>query len=80
MSRTVNFKKKINFNEKGGIFSPKKYDFIGNFITEIKVSDPSADIKREIAIMKKLNHPNVIKLYEVIQDPEKDKLYMSIFH
>ena len=32
---------------------------------------------REIAIMKKLNHPNVIKLHEVIDDPEEDKLYLS---
>lgn len=39
--------------------------------------DPIEDIKREIAIMKKLNHPNVIKLYEVIQDTEKEKIYMS---
>ena len=30
----------------------------------------------EIAIMKKLNHPNVIKLHEVIHDDNKDKLYM----
>lgn len=27
--------------------------------------------------MKKLNHPNVIKLYEVIENPDHDKLYMS---
>lgn len=29
-------------------------------------------------MVKKLqvNHPNVVKLYEVIDDPEHDKLYM----
>lgn len=27
------------------------------------------DIKREIAIMKKLSHPNVLKLFEVLDDP-----------
>ena len=26
--------------------------------------------------MKKLNHPNVIKLHEVIHDDSKDKLYI----
>ena len=28
--------------------------------------------------MKKLNHPNLIKLHEVIDDPETEKLYMGI--
>lgn len=28
------------------------------------------DVKREIAIMKKLKHPNVLKLYEVLDDPK----------
>lgn len=26
--------------------------------------------------MKKLNHENVIKLYEVIENPDNDKLYL----
>jgi len=30
----------------------------------------------EIAIMKKIDHPNVVKLYEVIDDPNNDKLYL----
>lgn len=35
------------------------------------------DIKREIAIMKKLSHPNVLKLFEVLDDP-KVKIYLLI--
>ena len=31
---------------------------------------------REIAIMKKLSHPNVVQLIEVIDDPELDELYL----
>ena len=27
--------------------------------------------------MKKLDHPNVVKLEEVVDDPEEDNLYMS---
>lgn len=34
-------------------------------------------IKKEIAVMKKLDHPNVIRLHEILDDEEKDKLYMG---
>jgi [calcium/calmodulin-dependent protein kinase] kinase len=33
-------------------------------------------IREEIAIMKKLNHPNVVSLIEVLDDPDEDSLYM----
>ena len=33
-------------------------------------------IEREIAVMKKLKHRNVVPLYEVIDDPDSKKLYM----
>ncbi|WEW56477.1 serine/threonine protein kinase [Emydomyces testavorans] len=33
-------------------------------------------IKQEIAIMKKLNHPNLVSLFEVLDDPTEDSLYM----
>jgi len=35
-------------------------------------------VLREIAVMKKLHHPNVVKLYEVIDDPERDELYLVL--
>lgn len=35
-------------------------------------------IKEEIAIMKKLNHPNVVSLIEVLDDPQEDSLYMVL--
>lgn len=44
----------------------------------MKIKDALQDVMREIAIMKKLDHPNVIKLYEVIDDPETDKLFLSM--
>ncbi len=34
------------------------------------------DVEKEIAIMKKLNHPNVVNLIEVLDDPSNDKLYI----
>lgn len=33
-------------------------------------------IREEVAIMKKLNHPNLVQLLEVLDDPEEDSLYM----
>ena len=39
--------------------------------------NPLQKIYREIAIMKKLDHPNVVKLTEVLDDPEDDNLYMG---
>ena len=33
------------------------------------------DIRREIAIMKKLMHPNVLRLFEVLDDPNVRSLY-----
>ncbi len=38
---------------------------------------PPGQVYQEIAIMKKLDHPNVVKLVEVLDDPEQDNLYMG---
>jgi [calcium/calmodulin-dependent protein kinase] kinase len=33
-------------------------------------------IRREIAIFKKVHHPNVVRMKEIIDDPEQSKLFM----
>lgn len=35
-------------------------------------------IRREIAVMKKIDHPNLVSLYEVLDDPDSDALYLVI--
>ena len=41
------------------------------------VVNPLDHVYQEIAILKKLNHPNVVKLVEVLDDPGEDNLYMG---
>ena len=43
-----------------------------------KIQNPLYLIKEEIAIMKKLNHPNLVQLIEVLDDPTEDSLYMVL--
>ncbi|XP_026666582.1 probable serine/threonine-protein kinase dyrk2 isoform X2 [Ceratina calcarata] len=38
--------------------------------------NPLAKVYREIALLKKLDHPNVVKLVEVLDDPDEDNLYL----
>ncbi|VDK76412.1 unnamed protein product [Litomosoides sigmodontis] len=40
--------------------------------------DPIQAVQREIAILKKLNHPNIVKLVEVLNDPN-DKYFYMVF-
>ena len=44
----------------------------------IKVRTALEQVEREIALMKKLSHPNLVTLYEVIDSPESDMLYMVL--
>lgn len=38
--------------------------------------NPLDQVYHEIAVLKKLNHPNIVKLVEVLDDPDSDNLYM----
>lgn len=39
-------------------------------------TNPLQRVYREIAVLKKLDHPNVVKLVEVLDDPIEDHLYL----
>ena len=43
---------------------------VGRFGNELQ------NVAREIAVWKKLSHPNVLQCIEVIDDPEFDKIYL----
>ncbi|KAL5477330.1 hypothetical protein EMCRGX_G024119 [Ephydatia muelleri] len=42
--------------------------------------NPLEKIKKEIAILKKLDHENVVKLHEVLDDPHEDDIIMVFEH
>lgn len=47
-------------------------------VIEVDSNSPLNLVRREIAIMKKLDHPNIVSLIEVLDDPVTDKLYMIL--
>ncbi|KAK8913045.1 hypothetical protein H634G_10336 [Metarhizium anisopliae BRIP 53293] len=47
---------------------------------KVMALSPQDKTKKEIAILKKIRHPNVVALLEVIDDPELKKIYMVLEH
>jgi [calcium/calmodulin-dependent protein kinase] kinase len=45
---------------------------------QVELSNPINLIRREVAIMKKLDHPNIVSLVEVLDDPHGDSLYVIL--
>lgn len=41
-----------------------------------KIHNGEANVQREIRLLNRLNHPNVIHLYDVIHNDEKQKMYL----
>ncbi|XP_055330486.1 calcium/calmodulin-dependent protein kinase kinase-like [Paramacrobiotus metropolitanus] len=37
--------------------------------------NPFLNIERETSILKKINHPNIVKLFEIMDDPDEDNMY-----
>ncbi|XP_001943247.2 calcium/calmodulin-dependent protein kinase kinase 1 [Acyrthosiphon pisum] len=54
----------------------KKAGCFGRLNARRKGANPLDKVYREIALLKKLDHPNVVKLVEVLEDPDEDHLYL----
>jgi len=60
----------------GGFLSPGPRRPASEIYKEQEAGNPLYLIRGEMAILKKLDHENVINLIEVLDDPEGDSLYM----
>ena len=49
----------------------------GPAVDATKSSNPLDLVRGEMAVLKKLNHPHIVRLYEVLDDPKGDSLYMG---
>lgn len=61
----------------GGRPGMQKRRSASDITIENELADSLYLVRGEIAIMKKLNHENVVKLIEVLDDPKGDGLYMG---
>ncbi|QSZ35549.1 hypothetical protein DSL72_008419 [Monilinia vaccinii-corymbosi] len=67
-----------NLAAGSGLNSPLHRHSASDIHINEQQGNPLYLIKEEIAIMKKLNHPNLVSLIEVLDDPEEDSLYMVL--
>ena len=44
----------------------------------VNCSNEYDNVKEEMAIMKAIDHPRILKLFEIIDDPESQKLYLIL--
>jgi serine/threonine protein kinase len=61
---------------KAGIHKPTNLKVAIKIFDKIKLMDPvkKTVVKKEIDILKITNHPNIVKLYEVIDTPKQVKI------
>ncbi|CAG9320758.1 unnamed protein product [Blepharisma stoltei] len=56
----------------------RRRDFSNSADGRMVVTNALTDVYKEIDLMKELNHPNVIRMYEIIDDVEGEKIYMIL--
>lgn len=65
----------------GGMFaikavSKKRLKRKSGLIKGSRKSSGLLDLEREVSILTQIRHPNVVRLVEVMNDPEHDSVYM----
>ncbi len=71
-----NMKFALKIVNKKILLKKKKFqlDENGNMV----ITTPMEGILKEISILKKVNHPNLVKLYEIMHNKDKSKLYLVL--
>ncbi|KAF2178133.1 kinase-like protein [Zopfia rhizophila CBS 207.26] len=81
LGRGVHGKVKLGRNLETGVFvAIKIVDRYSKRRRLGKNTSHEDKIKREIAILKKARHPNIVSLLEVIDDPSRKKVYIVLEH
>ncbi|CCJ29212.1 unnamed protein product, partial [Pneumocystis jirovecii] len=61
-----------------GSFLSDDFPFYRNLCNHAESDNPLYFIQKEINIMKKINHKNIVSMIEVLDDPHGDSLYMEL--
>lgn len=56
----------------------RKKDYVKNAFGRLEASTALQAVVKELEIMKRLDHPNVIRVHEILEDESSEKLYMVI--
>ncbi|KAK4685480.1 SNF1-activating kinase 1, partial [Tremellales sp. Uapishka_1] len=67
----VYYKRLTGFSRQKGMLAKGAKTDGGKLMNE-------SEIRKEIAIFKKVNHPNVVRMKEIIDDPDSSKLFMVL--
>ena len=59
-------------------FLRRKKDYSQGSTKSLSQNSALSSVYREIALMKTFTHQNIIKLHEVIDDQESEKLYLIL--
>ena len=71
-----NVKYALKIINKTNLLKKKKFQKDEN--GKMVVTTPLEGILREISILKKVNHPNLVKLYEIMHKEDQSKLYLVL--
>ena len=71
-----NVKYALKIINKNKLLKKKKFQRDEN--GKMVVTTPLEGILREISILKKVNHPNLVKLFEIMHKQDKSKLYLVL--